>query len=186
MRTVSRVYDDYADAVAVVTDLEAAADLAANRKISMIANENAHGRGTTADTTRTETKSEAGPGAGIGALVGGGVGLLTGLGLLAIPGVGPLVAAGWLATTLAGAATGAAAGGIVGALVKSGVPHEEAEVYEEGVRRGGTLVSVQAEDVDVPKVEAIFDRRTTADWRTRREQYASSGWQPSARHDVSA
>jgi hypothetical protein len=186
MRTVSRVYDDYADAVAVVTDLEAATDLVPNRKISMIANENAHGRDTTEDTTRTETKSEAGPGAGIGALVGGGVGLLTGLGLLAIPGVGPLVAAGWLATTLAGAATGAAAGGIVGALVKSGVPHEEAEVYEEGVRRGGTLVSVQAEDVDVPKVEAIFDRRTTADWRTRREQYATSGWQPSARHNVSA
>ena len=41
----------------------------------------------TVDTTQIETKSEAGPGAGIGAIVGGGVGLLTGLGLLAIPGV---------------------------------------------------------------------------------------------------
>ena len=112
MRTVSRVYDNYSDAVAVVTDLEAATDLRPDRQISMIANENAHGRDTTVDTTRTETKSEAGPGAGIGAIVGGGVGLLTGLGLLAIPGVGPLVAAGWLATTLAGAATGAAVGGI--------------------------------------------------------------------------
>ena len=120
MRTVSRVYDNYADAVAVVTDLEAAADLAPNCQISMIANENAHGRDTALDTTRTKPTSEAGPGAGVGAIVGGGVGLLTGLGLLAIPGVGPLVAAGWLATTLAGAATGAAAGGIVGALVKSG------------------------------------------------------------------
>ena len=175
MRTVSRMYDNYADAVAVVTDLEAATDLTPNRQISMIANENAHGRVTTVDTTRTETTSEAGPGAGIGAIVGGGVGLLTGLGLMAIPGVGPLVAAGWLATTLAGAATG----GIVGALVKSGVPHEEAEVYEEGVRRGGTLVSVQADEVDVPKVEAILDRRVTADWRTRRDQYTTSGWQPS-------
>ena len=88
MRTVSRMYDNYADAVAVVTDLEAATDLTPNRQISMIANENAHGRDTTVDTTRTETTSEAGPGAGIGAIVGGGVGLLTGLGLLAIPGVG--------------------------------------------------------------------------------------------------
>ena len=179
MRTVSRMYDNYADAVAVVTDLEAATDLTPNRQISMIANENAHGRVTTVDTTRTETTSEAGPGAGIGAIVGGGVGLLTGLGLMAIPGVGPLVAAGWLATTLAGAATGAAAGGIVGALVKSGVPHEEAEVYEEGVRRGGTLISVQADETDVPKVEAILDRRVTADWRTRRDQYTTSGWQSS-------
>ena len=89
------MYDNYADAVAVVTDLEAATDLTPNRQISMIANQNAHGRDTTVDTTRTETTSEAGPGAGIGAVVGGGVGLLTGLGLLAIPGVGPLVAAGW-------------------------------------------------------------------------------------------
>ena len=85
MRTVSRVYDNYADAVAVVSDLEAAADLAPNRQISMIANEDAHGRDRTVDNTRTETKSEAGPGAGIGAIVGG-VGLLTGLGLLAIQG----------------------------------------------------------------------------------------------------
>ena len=181
MRTVSRVYDNYSDAVAVVTDLEAATDLRPDRQISMIANENAHGRDTTTNTTRTETTSEAGPGAGLGAVVGGGVGLLTGLGLMAIPGVGPLVAAGWLATTLAGAATGAAVGGIAGALVKSGVPHEEAEVYEEGVRRGGTLVSVQADEADVPKVEAILDRRATADWRTRRDQYSSTGWQPTAR-----
>ena len=64
MRTVSRMYDNYADAVAVVTDLEAATDLTPNRQISMIANENAHGRVTTVDTTRTETTSEAGPGAG--------------------------------------------------------------------------------------------------------------------------
>jgi hypothetical protein len=33
-------------------------------------------------------------------------GLLTGLGIMAIPGVGPVVAAGWLVTTLAGAAAG--------------------------------------------------------------------------------
>ena len=47
MRTVSRVYDNYSDAVAVVTDLEAATDLRPDRQISMIANENAHGRDTT-------------------------------------------------------------------------------------------------------------------------------------------
>jgi hypothetical protein len=33
------VYDSYADAVTVVTDLEAAPDLASNRQISVIANE---------------------------------------------------------------------------------------------------------------------------------------------------
>src|SRR6476469_6282801 len=176
MRTVSRLYDNYADAVTVVTELERA-DLNSDRKISLVANENAHGRDTTVETQRTET-SNAGPGAGAGAAVGGIVGLLTGLGIMAIPGIGPLVAAGWLATTLAGAATGAVAGGLIGALTSAGVSREEAEVYEEGVRRGSTLVAVQADEADIPKIEAILDRRPSRDWREHREEYSSSGWQP--------
>ena len=64
MRTVSRVYDNYADAVAVVTDLEAAVDLTPNCQISMIANENAHGRDTALDTTRTETNIRSRTGRG--------------------------------------------------------------------------------------------------------------------------
>jgi hypothetical protein len=99
MRTVSRMYDNYSDAVAVVHDLETA-DLNPNREISLVANENAHGRAAV-ETTRTEPRSGTGTGAGIGATVGGVVGILTGLGIMAIPGIGPLVAAGWLATTLA-------------------------------------------------------------------------------------
>ena len=102
MRTISRMYDSYSDAAAVVHDLEAA-DLQPNREISLVANEDARGRDTAAETTRTEPHSGTGTGAGVGATVGGVVGILTGLGLLAIPGVGPLVAAGWLATMLAGA-----------------------------------------------------------------------------------
>jgi hypothetical protein len=93
MRTVSRMYDNYSDAVAVVRNLEAA-DLNPNREISLVANENAHGRDTAVETTRTEPRSGTGTGAGIGATVGGVVGILTGLGIMAIPGIGPLVAAG--------------------------------------------------------------------------------------------
>jgi len=97
---------------------------------------------------------------------------------MAIPGVGPLVAAGWLATTLAGAGAGAVAGGLVGALTGAGVSREEAEVYEEGVRRGNTLVSVRADEADIPRIEAILDRRPTTDWRARRDEYSAAGWQP--------
>jgi hypothetical protein len=60
----------------------------------------------------------------------------------------------------------------------AGVRREEAEVYEEGVRRGSTLVAVQADETDIPKVEAILDRRPSRDWREHREEYSSSGWQP--------
>ena len=176
MRTVSRMYDSYSDAAAVVHDLEAA-DLNPNREISLVANENARGRDTAVET-RTEPRSGAGTGAGVGATVGGVVGILTGLGIMAIPGIGPLVAAGWLATTLAGAGAGAVAGGLVGALTGAGVSREEAEVYEEGVRRGNTLVSVRADEADIPRIEAILDRRATTDWRARRDEYSAGGWQP--------
>jgi hypothetical protein len=177
MRTVSRMYDTYSDAATVVHDLEAA-DLDPSREISLVANEDARGRDTAAAPTHTETKSGTGTGAGVGATVGGVVGILTGLGIMAIPGIGPLVAAGWLATTLAGAGAGAVAGGLVGALTGAGVSREEAQVYEEGVRRGHTLVSVRADDTDIPRIEAILDRRPTTDWRARRDEYTAGGWQP--------
>jgi uncharacterized protein YcfJ len=180
MRTITRLYDNYSDAVAVVTALEAA-DLRRNREISLIANENARGRDTTVETQRTERRSEAGPGAAIGATAGGVVGILTGLGLMAIPGVGPLVAAGWLATTLAGAGVGAVAGGIIGSLVNAGVDRDEAEVYEEGVRRGGTLVAVKADDADVLRVEEIMDSRQSRPWQAHRDEYTAAGWAPSHR-----
>src|SRR5688572_2144750 len=48
----------------------------------------------------------AAAGAGTGAIVGGAAGLVAGLAGVAIPGLGPMVAAGWLASTLAGAGIG--------------------------------------------------------------------------------
>src|SRR5689334_20505196 len=177
MRTIARLYDHYGDAIGVVKELEAAS-LSPSSEISLVANENARGRDTTTETPTETRPRETGPGAAVGGTVGAVVGILTGLGLIAIPGVGPLVAAGWLATTLAGAGVGAVAGGLVGALTNAGVSREEAEVYEEGVRRGGTLVSVRAEDSDISRVEAILDRRATTDWRARRDEYTAAGWQP--------
>ena len=54
MRTITRLYDNYSDAVAVVTALEAA-DLRPNREISLIANENARGRDTTVENSEHRT-----------------------------------------------------------------------------------------------------------------------------------
>ena len=177
MPTVARVYDNYADAISVVKAIETDKTIAPSREISLVANENARGRDTTTETT--ETERHPGTGAGVGAAVGGVVGILAGLGLIAIPGIGPLVAAGWLATTAAGIGAGAAVGGLVGALVKSGVPHEQAEVYEENVRRGGTLVAVQADDADIPIIEQIMASRPSRDWQKDRTTFMESGWKPS-------
>jgi hypothetical protein len=75
------------------------------------------------------------------ASLGGAIGLAAGLIALVIPGVGPLIAAGPLAAAMGGLTAGAAAGGIVGLLRDQGVSEEEAAFYEEGVRRGGSLVT---------------------------------------------
>src|SRR5690606_17350696 len=110
----------------------------------------------------------------------GGVGLLAGLGTLAIPGIGPVIAGGWLLATaigaLGGAAVGGAAGGLLGALANAGVPEEEAHVYAEGVRRGGTLVSVRADDSRADTVGAILTNAAGVDLDRRRDDYLAEGW----------
>lgn len=75
-----------------------------------------------------------------GAVVGGALGWL---GLAAIPAIGPFLAGGAIGTALVGAAAGGATGGILGALLGLGIPRHEAEMHEEQVRGGKTLVSVQ-------------------------------------------
>lgn len=96
------------------------------------------------DTTGDRVSKAAAGGAVGGGVAGGVLGLLAGVGALAIPGVGPIIAGGALASTLAGAGIGAAAGGLIGALVGIGVPEEEAEYFERGIRAGGILVTVDA------------------------------------------
>lgn len=136
------------------------------------------------DGKRDGAETKAGDGAAKGATTGGvlgaGAGLLAGLGLIAIPGIGPVVAAGWLAATAAGAATGAVAGGalggLVGALTKAGIPEDEAHIYSEGVRRGGTLLSVRVPDDRISNVESTLDRYRPTDVRARGSEYRATGW----------
>jgi hypothetical protein len=172
-RTVARLYDSYDDASAIVSALEASG--IPHSDISIVANR------PNSDGTTTPTDAHAGTGAGAGAtlgtILGGGAGLLAGLGSLAIPGVGPVVAAGWLIATLTGAGVGAAAGGLLGSLTGAGVSEKEAHVYAEGVRRGGTLVSVRTDETQAANVERIMSERRPVDWQQRETEYRAGGWQ---------
>ena len=172
-QTIARLYESYDQALEVVHDLVAAQ--VPQNDISFVAG-GAHNGHLPAES---ETGNESGPGAeigaGVGALAGGGVGVLAGLGMLAIPGVGPVVAAGWLVALALGAAGGAVAGGLLGGLVGAGISREHAEVLTEGVRRGGTLVTVLAPEDRVALVEAIMDHRAV-DPAALRTRYASEGW----------
>ena len=138
---------------------------------------------TTADRSRygdyaheSEGASGAATGAGMGAIAGGAAGLLAGAGLLAIPGLGPVVAAGWLAATLVGAGAGTAAGGLVGALVGAGLPEDEAHGYAEGLRRGGTVVTVRVEDRDAANVRRVLNEGSY-DVAARSQAWRNEGWE---------
>ncbi len=179
MITLTHLYDSHLEASRMVTELKRSGIPEAD--ISLVSNnvENHYRADGTVDRDRdgVDDRSEgAGTGAGVGAALGGLGGLLAGLGIMAIPGIGPVVAAGWLASTALGAAVGGAAGGIVGALTQAGVPEEDAHVYAEGVRRGGTLLSVRVPEVQRGETERIL-AGGAVDVRRRAEDYRSAGWQ---------
>ena len=192
--TITRLFDSHNEALTAVEALEAAG--VDHHKISLVSNnaDNWHaghkhaggapGSGGPLGDRNGDGENDVADGAGKGAttggLVGGGAGLLAGLGMLAIPGLGPVVAAGWLVSTAVGAAIGAAAGGaaggILGALKEAGHSDEEANVYAEGVRRGGTLVSVKASDDEVVRIEGILDGARGVDALARGAAYRETGW----------
>lgn len=176
--TISRLYDTYPDAERAVRALEAAG--VSHSDISIVANnsDNWYSADKKVDRDRdgVDDRAEgAGTGAGIGAGLGGAAGLLAGLGLLAIPGLGPVVAAGWLAATAVGAAAGAATGGIVGALTEAGVSDDDATLYAEGVRRGGTLVTARVADADRTRLDAVLNQ-SAVNLRDRSAAWQKSGW----------
>ena len=76
------------------------------------------------------------------AWIGGVAGLAAGAIAMVIPGIGPLIAIGPVAGAIGGLGVGAAAGGIIGLFKDHGISGDEAEFYAEGVRRGGSLVTV--------------------------------------------
>jgi hypothetical protein len=144
------------------------------------------------DTDYLDKESDtltAGEGAAIGAVegtvIGGLWGLLGGLGALAIPGIGPAIAAGTLATTLGataagagiGAAAGAVTGGLVASLVDLGTTEEDAHLYAEGVKRGGVLIAVHADETRLDTAHAILRQAGAIDAHTQRERWQGQGWQ---------
>ena len=178
---VTRLFDTYEHASQAVSELEASG--VPHADTSIVAS-NSDGRlgpmqpDAAALEPRHEDDSAAGAGTGatVGTVLGGGAGLLAGLGMLAIPGVGPVVAAGWLVATAVGAGVGAGAGGLLGSLVGAGVSEDEAHVYAEGVRRGGTLVTARVEESQRAMVEDVMARFNAADATARGDEYRAGGW----------
>ncbi len=75
-----------------------------------------------------------------------------------------------------GAVVGAGAGGLIGSLTHAGVSEDDAHVYAEGVRRGGSLVSVTADEDRAAEADRILNSRSFVDPAQRRADYRAAGW----------
>ncbi len=69
------------------------------------------------------------------------------------------------------------AGGLIGALTESGVSEEDAHLYAEGIRRGGSLVTARVAVDRVAEADAILAGASLVDINARRKLYADEGWQ---------
>lgn len=172
-RTVVGVFDHFQNAERVVSELGVAG--VARDRISLI----------TPDERGRSSQELPGPSAqhpnekdaltervGVGAAAGGIGGLLLSLAALAIPGIGPVLAAGPLLAAIGGAA----AGGLVGALSTVGISEEDAHFYAESLRRGSSIISVEADEQRADRVVEIMTRFGAVDIEKRALDYRSEGF----------
>lgn len=156
-KTILALYDDFADARRALERLHA--ENVPQQEISLVA----------ADRDEVVSKQLVTAGASSG---GSGIlsGLLGGAKPRPVGGLGSVMASGPIAAAAHGP------GGIVQSLVKAGVPNDDAHAYAEGIRRGGSLVSVHAHDADAARVISILQAEGPVDIDHRRGTYLSSGW----------
>lgn len=173
-KTIVALYDDIVVARQVVEDLVNANF--ARSSISLITNDahNQYSHYLDKDYAPREDAVTAGEGARFGSVVGALTGLLVGAAALMIPGIGLAIAAGPIVGGLTGLVAGAVTGGITGALVKSGVPEDEAPYYAEGIRRNGTLVSIDTSNTLL--AQDIMNRNGSINIHERINLWREEGW----------
>jgi len=112
--------------------------------ISVLASDNL-GSKDFAHQRRTRAPEGAAAGAAGGAVVGAALAWLVSTQALAVPGLAPLVAAGPLLASFAGAGAGGALGWIVGLLAGLRLTEYVAKRYSGRIRSGGILLSVHCD-----------------------------------------
>ncbi len=69
-----------------------------------------------------------------------------------------------------------AGSGRVSSLTRLGVPQADAELYAEGVRRGGSLLIAKVSDAKVDEALDVIERHSPVDLDDRGQHYRQAGW----------
>jgi len=182
--TICRLYDSYADANRVVIGLQAAGIAPTETSVVSNNSDSWYRTGHAANRVALRKQGTSENAAAIGKFEGAAVGLAIGataataaslVTMLVLPGVGAVVGAGWLAALLGSMAIGGATGGLLGTLTNAGISEEDAHVFVEGVRRGGTLVAARVSPTDVARIEAMMNQ-SAVKLGERCDLYRRSGW----------
>lgn len=106
----------------------------------------------------------------------GALGLMDNVQVHTVLGVGNVVAAGPLASALDNSVS-ATTRGLLAGLQDMGVPEHQAHAFAEGVRRGSSLVAVQAENLPVAMVQDFLASNQAVDMDSRGASWREQGWE---------
>ena len=155
----SAIFDTHAEAERAVSDLRGLG--VRDTQMSVIAH---HGGTTTTRSGDGEVTDEHHRNVLRGILGGGALGAGLGVAALAIPGVGPLAAAGAIAASAVpeaigiGAALGAIGGSLNEVLTKHGISDDDATYYNDRMKDGAVVVTVQDDFADSRQVSEVLQR----------------------------
>lgn len=155
----SAIFDNHAQAERAVGDLRGLG--VRDSQMSVIAH---HGGTTTTRSGDGEVTDEHHRNVLRGIIGGGALGAGLGVAALAIPGVGPLAAAGAIAASVVpeaigiGAALGAIGGSLNEVLTKHGIDEADATYYNDRMKDGAVLVTVEDDFADSNQVTEILHR----------------------------
>lgn len=159
MTKASAIFDTHAEAERAVSELRSMG--LNDSDLSVIAH---HGGTTTARSGDGEITDEHHRNVLRGILGGGALGAGIGVAALAIPGVGPLAAAGAIAAAAVpeaigvGAVLGAIGGTLNETLTKHGISEDDATYYNDRLKDGAVVVTVEETGVDTASVRDILYR----------------------------
>lgn len=174
MTKISAIFDDHAEAEQAVRELRILG--LGDTEMSVIAH---HKGTTTARSGDGEVTDEDHRNVLRGILGGGALGAGLGVAALAIPGVGPLAAAGVIAAGVIpeavgiGAVAGAIGGTLNETLTKHGVSEDDADYYNDRIKHGGVVVTVEDTGVDQDNVREVLYRN--GGHNTSRERHVAIG-----------
>jgi len=179
-KTVVALYDDAADARSVESELSAAGftdtEVITSSDLSAGWSSGGAARSSTLDSDRA---------IGEGSLAAGAPGV-AGAPLGTMPGTTSALGRDSDTDATLGeraAGIGGAGEGIISRLRRAGVPEDDANVYAEGVRRGGSLVIARLADENVDRGLEIMSNYRPVDVEERGSSWRSTGW---SRYDENA